>query len=186
MVMKESIELHGHTFVPYMEESKIKPAIARIAREIEMELRDKNPLFVCILNGAFMFTSDLAQELDGEYDITFAKYSSYEGLSSTGQLREIMKPVVDMTGRIVVILEDLIDTGFTITELEKLYQERGAERVYVAAMLSKPGALSEGCRSADFIGLEIPNDFIVGRGLDYDGGGRMLRDIYVLKSDDVE
>lgn len=182
--MKESIELHGLTFVPYLKESEIRPVIARIAREIEEKLRDKNPLFVCILNGAFMFASDLAQELNGEYDITFAKYSSYEGLTSTGKLKEIMKPTVEMTGRTVVILEDLIDTGFTVTELERLYLERGAEAVYVAAMLRKPNALVEGARSADFTGLDIPNDFIVGRGLDYDGGGRMLRDIYVLKSED--
>ena len=92
-----------------------------------------------------------------------------------------MKPTAPMEGRVVVILEDLIDTGFTVTELRKLYQQRGATEVYVAAMLSKPGALGEGAEPAEYVGKEIPNDFIVGGGLDYNGGGRMLRDIYVLK-----
>lgn len=179
--MKESIKVHGLTFVPYLSEKELVPAIERVANEILRDFGDKNPLFVCILNGAFMFTSHLARALNGVYDIAFAKYSSYDGLSSTGTLHEVMKPTAPMEGRVVVILEDLVDTGFTVTELRKLYKERGATEVHVAAMLSKPNALAEGALPADYVGLEIPNDFIVGCGLDYNGGGRMLRDIYVLE-----
>ncbi|MBR8713973.1 phosphoribosyltransferase [Porphyromonas levii] len=179
--MKESIEVHGLTFVPYLSEEELRPEVKRMAQDIVHDLGAKNPLFVCILNGAFMFTAELARQLDSIYDIAFAKYSSYDGLSSTGTLHEIMKPTAPMEGRVVVILEDLIDTGFTVTELRKLYKQRGATEVYVAAMLSKPGALAEGAEPAEYVGKEIPNDFILGCGLDYNGGGRMLRDIYVLK-----
>ncbi len=179
--MKDSVEIHGLTFVPYLSEEEIRPILKSLARDIMRDLGAKNPLFVCILSGAFMFTAELARELDCECDIAFAKYSSYDGLSSTGTLQELMKPTVPMEGRVVVILEDLVDTGFTVTELRKLYEKRGAEEVYVAAMLSKPNALAKGAKPADYVGCEIPNDFIVGYGLDYNGGGRMLRDIYVLK-----
>lgn len=179
------IQINGLSFVPYLSEDEIKPAIKKVADEIERDLGDKDPLFICILNGAYMFASDLSQALNGRYEISFAKYSTYCGLESTGKLNEVMKPQADVSGRTVVILEDLIDTGYTVTEIEKLYKKRGAKDVYIAVMLSKPDALSEGARQADYIGLEIPNDFIVGRGLDYNGGGRMLRDIYVIKKSDV-
>lgn len=179
--MKESIQVHGLTFVPYLSEEELRPEIKKMAKEILHDLGDKNPLFVCILNGSFMFTAELARRLDSIHDIAFAKYSSYDGLSSTGTLHEIMKPTAPMEGRVVVILEDLIDTGFTVTELRRLYKERGATEVYVAAMLSKPDALVAGAEPAEYVGKEIPNDFIVGCGLDYNGGGRMLSDIYVLK-----
>ncbi|MDO5017415.1 MAG: phosphoribosyltransferase family protein [Porphyromonas sp.] len=179
--MKDSIEIHGLTFVPYLSDEELQPEIARMAKEISRDLGDQNPLFVCILNGSFIFTAELARELDGAYDIAFAKYSSYDGLASTGTLHEVMKPTSQMEGRVVVILEDLVDTGFTVTQLRKLYKERGAKEVYVAAMLSKPDALAEGAVPAEYVGREIANDFIVGCGLDYNGGGRMLRDIYVLE-----
>ncbi|MDN4753254.1 phosphoribosyltransferase family protein [Porphyromonadaceae bacterium W3.11] len=175
------IQINGLTFVPYMNEEEIRPAITKIAEEIKRDLGNKNPLFICILNGAYMFASDLSKALNDSYEIAFAKYSSYSGLESTGELKEVMKPQVSVEGRTVVILEDLVDSGFTVTEVEKLYLERGANEVYVAAMLSKPNAIQEGARKADYTGINIPNDFIVGRGLDYNGVGRMLRDIYVLE-----
>lgn len=133
-----------------------------------------------------MFASDLTQDLNKEYELTFAKYSTYDGLHSTGVLREIMAPSADMTGRTVVILEDLIDTGFTMTEVIKLYKERGAKEVRIAVMLSKPDAHSTAAVRPDYVGIEIPNDFIVGRGLDYCGMGRMLRDIYAIEQTPTE
>lgn len=178
--MKESVEINGLKFVPYLSEEELQPDIARMAEEILRDHGASDPLFISILNGSFMFTAKLAHYLDGGYDIAFAKYSSYAGLCSTGTLNEIMKPNVSVEGRVVIILEDLVDTGFTVTELRSLYKERGAKEVYVAAMLSKPGALAECALPAEYVGREIPNDFIVGCGLDYNGGGRMLRDIYVL------
>ena len=163
--MKESVEVGGLQFIPYLSEEELQPEVARMAQEIMRDHGASNPLFVSILNGAFMFTAELARQLDCEFDIAFAKYSSN----------------ISVEGRVVIILEDLVDTGFTVTELRKLYMERGAKEVHVAAMLSKPGALADCALPAEYVGREIPNDFIVGCGLDYNGGGRMLRDIYVLK-----
>lgn len=184
--MKESVEVNGLRFVPYLSEEQLQPEIARVAKEILRDHGDSNPLFIPILNGSFMFTAELTRHLDGVYDIAFAKYSSYAGLCSTGTLNEIMKPSVSVEGRVVIIVEDLVDTGFTVTELRKLYKERGAKEVHVAAMLSKPGALAECAIPAEYVGREIPNDFIVGYGLDYNGGGRMLRGIYVLQNEQKE
>lgn len=178
--MSKIVEVHNYKFEEYLSETQILPEVKRIAEEIKRDLGDKNPLFICILNGAFMFASDLAQELDMPYEMTFAKYSSYRGTESTGVLKEIMGPQASVKGRYVVILEDLIDTGYTVTQLEQIFLNQGAKEVRVVAMLSKPGALLPDSRGADYFGLEIPNDFIVGRGLDYNGEGRMLRDIYSI------
>ncbi len=182
----KKVQINGLSFALYLSEERIREEIKRVANEIEADLGDQSPLFVCILNGAYMFTSDLTQDLNKEYELTFAKYSTYDGLHSTGVLREIMAPSADMTGRTVVILEDLIDTGFTLTEVIKLYKERGAKDVKVAVMLSKPEAHKDTTVKADYIGIEIPNDFIVGRGLDYCGKGRMLRDIYAIEEKPAE
>ncbi|MDO5036063.1 MAG: phosphoribosyltransferase family protein [Porphyromonas sp.] len=179
--MENVIQVRDHLFEKYISEEQIIPEIRRIAREIEEDLGDKNPLFICILNGAFMFASDLSKEINMAHEMTFAKYSSYQGMQSTGILKEIMGPQAQVKGRYVVILEDLIDTGFTVTQLRKIYKDQGAKEVRVASMLSKPDALIEGALEPEYIGLEIPNDFIVGRGLDYNGVGRMLRDIYIIK-----
>ena len=182
----EKIVIEGLTFKPYLRESQIVPEIRRIAREIEQDLGDRDPLFICILNGAFMFASDLTKELEKPYELSFAKYSSYNGgLYSSGVLTEVMKPQADLTGRTVVILEDLIDTGFTLTKVLELYKQRGAREIKIAVMLSKPDAHKDAVIRPDYVGLEIPNDFIVGRGLDFKGRGRMFRDIYV-KVDDEE
>lgn len=176
----EQIIIEGLTFEAYLTESQIEPEIKRVAHEIERDLGDQDPLFVCILNGAFMFASDLTKEFRKPYELSFAKYSSYNGgLYSSGVLNEVMKPQADLTGRTVVILEDLIDTGFTLTKVVELYKQRGAKEIKIAVMLSKPDAHKDALIAPDYVGLEIPNDFIVGRGLDYMGRGRMYRDIYV-------
>lgn len=178
--MENVIQVHELEFKRYLSEEQILPEVNRIAQEIEADWGDKDPLFICILNGAFMFAADLAQALNKPYEMTFAKYSSYKGLASTGALEEVMAPQASVEGRYVIIVEDLIDTGYTATQLTKLYVEQGAKEVRIATMLSKPNALAEGAKGPDYFGLEIPNDFIVGRGLDYNGRGRLLRDIYSI------
>lgn len=182
----KKVHINGLNFALYLSEERIGEEIKRVANEIEADLGDRDPLFVCILNGAYMFTSDLTQNLNQDYELTFAKYSTYDGLHSTGVLKEIMAPSADLKGRTVVILEDLIDTGFTLTEVIKLYKERGAKEVKIAVMLSKPDAHKDATIRPDYVGLEIPNDFIVGRGLDYCGRGRMLRDIYAVEETPTE
>lgn len=178
--MKE-IKLKDKTFVLYVEAKEIREAISRIAQEIKADIVDKDPLFVCIMNGAFMFAAELMKELNAGYEVAFARYSSYQGIASTFELKEIMPVTQPLEGRTVIILEDLIDTGFTMMKVKDRFLELGAKDVYIATLLLKPDALR--CEiSADYVGLEIKNDFIVGHGLDYDGLGRMYDNIYRIKA----
>lgn len=181
----KSIEVDGLTFKPYLSQEELHPHIARVAKEIIADVGDRDPLFVCILNGAFMFGSDIAHLLDKPYEMTFAKYSSYSGMHSTGRLTEVIAPQIDVMGRVVVVLEDLVDTGFTLTEIKKLYLSRGAEEVRIAVMLDKPNAHKDTSLVLDYVGKEIPDDFIVGHGLDYNGFGRMLNDIFVVDEESL-
>lgn len=172
------VHVKDRDFELYLRYEELKPAISRVAQEIRRDLSESNPLFVCILNGAFTFAAELMIELDDKYEMTFAKYSSYSGMQSTGELSEDIPPAANMQGRTVVIIEDLIDSGFTLQRVTELYRQRGAKEIKIAVMLSKPGALKVLEMKPDYVGLEIPNDFIVGHGLDYDGHGRMYKDIY--------
>lgn len=172
------VQVKDREFELYLEYDRLRPEIVRVAHEIRKDLADRDPLFVCVLNGAFTFAAELMIELDDKYQLAFAKYSSYQGMQSTGVLTEEIPPEVDMNGRTVVIIEDLVDSGFTLHKVRELYMERGAKEVKIAVMLSKPDAPKVVDIRPDYIGMEIPNDFIVGHGLDYDGHGRMLKDIY--------
>ena len=177
----EDIRLGDRDFQLYLSEEQLLPEIERMAAEIIRDLGDKDPLFICILNGAFMFSTELFKAINREYELAFAKYSSYQGMSSSGHLTEEIPPQVSLEGRTVVILEDLVDTGFTLSRVVDLYKERGAKDIKIAVMLSKPNAPKVVNIIPDYIGLEIPNDFIVGHGLDYNGKGRFYKDIYVVK-----
>lgn len=162
-------------FIPY---EKIRSVVDKMGEEMNRDLAGKKPLFLCVLNGAFMFAADIFKRvslLDAE--ISFVKLASYEGTSSTGKVKELIGLNEDLQGRTVVVLEDIIDTGITIENTIKQIQAKNAAEVYVATLLLKPDALIKEVKM-DYIGLEIPNDFIVGYGLDYDGCGRNLIDIY--------
>ena len=151
----DRIRLKDKEFELFIPESDIQAAIAKMAVQIKADVEGKNPLFVGVLNGAFMFVAELMRELDVPYELTFARYSSYQGTSSTGILNEIMPVQADICGRMVILLEDIIDT----------------------TMLFKPESLK--CElTPDYVGLQIPADFIVGHGLDYDELGRSYKDIY--------
>ncbi|MDF9831038.1 hypoxanthine phosphoribosyltransferase [Parabacteroides sp. PF5-6] len=178
----DRIRLWDKEFELFIPEQKIQNAIAEMAQRIKTDIADSNPLFVSILNGAFMFTSDLMRELNGPYELTFARYSSYRGTSTTGSVQEIMPVKVDVKDRMVFLLEDIIDTGTTMQYVMNKLREQGAREVRLATMLYKPEAMR--CNLVpDYVGLEIPTDFIVGYGLDYDELGRAYRDIYKLKSE---
>lgn len=182
--MKEKITITDLTFVPYLSASKIEAAVTRVAKEINEKLGDKDPLFVCIMNGAFMFASELMREIDSEtYEVAFARYASYEGTKTTNKLKEITPLTVSLEGRTVVIVEDLVDTGYTMKCLREKYLAEGAKEIYIATMLLKEEALVNDIK-ADFVGIKIDNKFIVGHGLDYNGRGRLLKDIYVLENND--
>lgn len=173
------IRLKDKEFELFISEQEILTAISCMAKQIKEEIKDCNPLFVCILNGAFMFSAELMRELDGPYEITFARYSSYVGTSTSGKIKEITPVRADIQGRTVILLEDIIDTGLTVQFVMNRLKQEGAADVKLATMLFKPASLL--CQvKPDYVGLEIPSDFIVGHGLDFEEQGRAYKDIYKI------
>lgn len=158
---------------------EIDQAIQNMADKVNKDLKDKNPLFLVVLNGAFIFAADFYRKITIESEITFVKLASYSGTSSTSDVKELIGLNERLKGRIVVILEDIIDTGTTMMFLKKKLEYLGVEKVLLAALLFKPNAFREDYR-IDYLGMEIPNEFIVGYGLDYDGFGRNYPDIYKI------
>lgn len=158
---------------------RICEAVTRLSAEIMADYGHLRPLFLCVLNGSFMFAGDLLKEYSGACEVSFIKLSSYRGTSSTEEVRTLIGLSEDIKGRDVVILEDIIDTGITISQLLKDLAAYAPNSIRVATLLLKPDALRSDIRP-DYVGLEIPNDFIVGYGLDYDGYGRNSRDIYKI------
>lgn len=175
----DRIRLKDKEFELFIPEQQIKDAIAKMAQQIRRDVEGTNPLFVGILNGAFMFVAELMHQLSGPYEITFARYSSYKGTNTTGVVREIMPVQVDVKGRTLILLEDIIDTGFTLQYVMDKLRRDGARDVRLATMLFKPDSLK--CNLIpDYVGLEIPSDFIVGYGLDYEEMGRAYSNIYKI------
>ncbi|OJU54921.1 MAG: hypoxanthine phosphoribosyltransferase [Bacteroidales bacterium 45-6] len=175
----ENVKIKDKEFALFIPETKILEQIGRVAEEINRDLADKNPLFVCVLNGSFMFAADLMKRVNISSEISFVKLSSYKGTSSTGKLKELIGLQEDIEGRSVVIVEDIVDTGHTmVSVIEQLKQKNPAD-VRVATLLYKPNALKVELK-LDYVAMEIPNDFILGYGLDYDGYGRNLSDIYKI------
>lgn len=150
-----------------------------VADAINKDLADRDPLFLCVLNGAFMFAADLMKMVNIPSRISFVKLASYSGTQSTGKVKELIGLNEELTGRCVVLIEDIVDTGFTIQMLIDQAKARGAAEVRVATLLFKPQSCETGF-VPDYVGLEIPNDFIVGYGLDYDGYGRNMPEIMTL------
>ena len=147
---------------------------------MKVDLEGKSALFVCILNGSFMFAADLMKELElNDAEISFLKLASYTGTSSSGEIKELIGLNESIQDRTVVILEDIVDSGHTIEDVIRQINIRGAREVKIATLLFKPDAIKVNIH-LDYIGIEIPNDFIVGYGLDYDRRGRNLKDIYTL------
>jgi hypoxanthine phosphoribosyltransferase len=162
---------------PYEE---IQAAIRKMAVQMKADLEGKNALFVCILNGSFMFAADLMKELElNDAEITFLKLASYSGTSSSGDIKELIGLNENIQGRTVVVLEDIVDTGHTIADVITQLTKKGAREVKIATLLFKPDAMKVNVH-LNYVGLVIPNDFIVGYGLDYDRRGRNLKDIYTL------
>ena len=162
-------------FIPY---EKIRSVVEKMAEEMNEKLAGKNPLFLCILNGSFMFAAEIFKRitlLDSE--ISFVKLASYSGTKTTGQVKELIGLNEDLEGRTIVVLEDIVDSGITIENTIQQIRKKNPADIQVATLLLKPDALVKDVK-LDYIGLEIPNDFIVGYGLDYDGRGRNLIDIF--------
>ncbi len=178
-IKMESIIVHNKEFVKFIEARQIEEAVNKISSRINSDLAGKNPLFLVVLNGAFMFASDLLKKVTIPCQISFVKLSSYIGTSTTSAVRELIGLDEVLSGRTVVIVEDIIDTGITMgVTIEKLKKLEAAE-VYIATLLFKPDAFRMNY-PINYIGMEIPNDFIVGYGLDYDQNGRNYPDIYKI------
>lgn len=174
------VKILDKVFATSISEEKLLSAIDTAAQKINTDLDGRNPLFLCILNGAFMFAADLMKRISIPCQISFVKIASYQGTQTTGKVKSLIGLNEDLTGRTVVLLEDIVDTGITMKALVEQVRTAGANDVRIATMLFKPEACCPEVKP-DYIGLNIPNDFIVGHGLDYDGYGRNLRDIYTLK-----
>ena len=179
----DTVTYQGLTFEPYITRQQIAEQVQRVAHEIERASTGDNPLFLCVLNGAFMFAADLFRACRlPKAEITFIRFKSYEGTSSTGNVQQVMGLVEDIKGRDVIIIEDIVDTGVTAHQLRQLLLEREPRSVKMATLLFKPGSLTMGT-PPEYVGFEIPSKFIIGYGLDLDGQARNLSDIYVVKSE---
>ena len=174
------IRLHDKNFKICIPHETIQEKIAVVAEKLNRDYAGvENPLFVSVLNGSFMFTSDLLKMLNFQSELSFIRLSSYCGTSSTGDVREIMGLTSNVKGRSVIVIEDIVDTGATIVELHNMLTKAGAKDIKICTLLLKPEAYKKDIK-INYAAIEIPNDFIVGYGLDYDELGRQYRDIYVL------
>ncbi len=173
------IKLHDQYFRPYLSEEIILEAVKNIAEKIAEDYKDETPIFVGVLNGAFMFVSDFLKEYQHPCEVTFVKLSSYGGLTSTGIVETLLDVSEDIKGRSVIILEDIIDTGRTLQQLIHMFSDIDVKEFKIASLFYK-SEIYNGEYKIDYVGLEIPNKFIVGYGLDYNELGRNLREVYQL------
>lgn len=177
----EEIKIHDKYFVPYLSEEEIQQAISKLANSIHQKFKNETPLFVGVLNGVVMFFSDMLKHYPGNCEIAFIQMQSYQGTSSTGQVKKLMDiPSEMVTNRHIIIMEDIVDTGNTLEALYAMMQSKPIASVSIASLLFKPDAYKKDL-DIDYIGLSIPNKFVVGYGLDYDGLGRNISSVYQIK-----
>lgn len=176
-----TITLHDCDFSTYLYEEEIIARITILAEQINQDYEGKNPLFLAVLNGSFMFASDLMKRVTIPCEIAFIRLSSYRDMESTGNVKEVLGLTEDVQGRHIVVLEDIVDTGHTVHNLINQLQAKGPASVEVASLLLKPECLQHKL-DVKYVAKSIPNDFVVGYGLDYNGLGRNLRDIYKIVS----
>lgn len=174
------IQLHDKTFIPYISEDLLARTIKRLAKEIQTDLKDERPLFIGVLNGCFLFAADFLRNYEDECEISFVKFSSYDGTNTTGNVKQLLGINQELKGRTVVVLEDIIDTGNTLEEIYRIFNYKGIKTLKIATLFYKPDAFKKSLK-IDYVGISIPNTFIVGYGLDYDGLGRNIPSIYKLK-----
>ena len=173
------VKVKDKTFKTFIPEEEIQQRIKAVAEKINKDMVGKTPLFLAVLNGSFVFAADLMRYITIPCEISFVKLASYQGTVSTGEIKEVIGINEDLEGRTVIILEDIVDTGFTMKRMQETLGTRGPESLHICTLLLKPGKLQVPL-NIEYAAIEIPNDFIVGYGLDYDQQGRNLRDIYTL------
>jgi adenylate kinase len=175
------VQLHDLQFTPFISEAEIEAGIEKVSGQINADFQGKNPLFLGVLNGAFLFAAELIKRFQGDCEVNFVKLSSYEGTGSTGKVESLMGLTGSLEGRNVVVIEDIIDTGNTLESIHKILLKEKVNQYKIATLFYKPASYKKDLH-IDYVGMEIPNDFIVGYGLDYNGLGRNLTQVYKLKS----
>jgi hypoxanthine phosphoribosyltransferase len=173
----ETIRIHDKSFRRFITAAEIQKAVASLAIRMNQDLEGKKPLFLAVLNGSFLFAADLMREMKMDCEVSFVKLSSYEGSATTGKVKELIGLDRDISGRTVVIIEDIVDTGITLEALHAQLSKAKPAEILTATLLFKPKAYQKKI-AVDYPAIEVPNDFLVGYGLDYDGLGRNLADIY--------
>ncbi|WP_343668187.1 hypoxanthine phosphoribosyltransferase [Chitinophaga sp.] len=173
------IQVHDKQFTPYINAEKLQARIQELANAISKDLEGEKPLFIAILNGSFMFAADMFKYLTIEAEISFIKLASYKGMKSTGNVVQAIGLDEDLFGRTVVILEDIVDTGKTLSQFLPQLEHQQPKKLLVTSLLTKPEAMKYPIK-IDYLGFSVPNKFLLGYGLDYDGLGRNLPEIYQL------
>lgn len=174
------IHLHNKTFSPYISEKRIQQSVKKIVKQISKDYKNEIPLFLGVLNGSFIFCADLLKEYNHACEISFIKLASYKQTTSTGIVNELIGLNEDITNRTVIIVEDIVDTGNTVEKIVEILKQQPIKEFKIATLFLKPDVYKKEI-AINYVGLEIPNNFIVGYGLDYDGLGRNLKEVYKLK-----
>ncbi len=175
----DTIQIKDKKFSVSIKEQDIQREVTRVANEINRDLAGKNPLFISVLNGSFMFTADLMKRITIPCELSFVKLASYQGLSSTGVIKEVIGINEDLTNRTVVIVEDIVDTGLTMQRLLETLGTRNPKAIHIASLLVKPEKLKVDL-NIEYVAMNLPNALLEGYGLDYDGFGRNYPDIYTV------
>ena len=173
------IKLIDKVFETSITEAEIQERVKAVADRINKDMADKNPILLAVLNGSFMFAADLMRMLTTPCEISFVKLASYQGTTSTGTIKEVIGINEDLSGRTVIIVEDIVESGLTIKRMIETIGTRAPKSIHICTLLIKPERLTVPL-NVEYAAIEIPNDFIVGYGLDYNQQGRNLRDIYTL------
>ncbi|MCC9071811.1 hypoxanthine phosphoribosyltransferase [Flavobacterium sp. F-65] len=173
------IQLHDKQFVPFISAKEIDFAITKMVAQVQDDFGDEIPIFIGVLNGSFMVVADFLKKYKKHCEVSFIKMASYEGTETSNDVKELIGLNQDLTGRSVVIIEDIVDTGNTVVELKEMFKKQNVKHLKIATLFFKPEAYKKDVK-IDYIGIRIPNKFIVGYGLDYDGLGRNLCEVYKL------
>ena len=178
----DTVKIKDKSFRVSIPESEILERVKAVADKINKDMAGRNPLLLAVLNGSFVFAADLMRMLTIPCEISFVKLASYQGTTSTGKVKEVIGINEDLAGRTVIIVEDIVETGLTIKRMIESLGTRNPESIHICTLLLKPACL-EVPLNIEYAAMEIPNDFILGYGLDYDQQGRNLRDIYTVMED---
>lgn len=179
MFSMETVEVRGKKFALFLSRETIQKRINELAEQMSRDLADKDPIFLCVLNGAFMFVSDLTKSLSIPCQVSFIKLASYQGMQRGTKIREVFGLTERIEGRTVVVVEDVVDSGHTMKQLLESLRSRSPQEIRIATLLFKPEAMVCGIQP-DYVAFEIPNDFVIGFGMDYDGYGRTLDQVFAV------